>query len=130
MQRSKIRPPAVAGAFYPATPQELQKMIQGFLEEADPPELTGVRALIAPHAGYIYSGPIAAFGYQLLAQQQTPPVRAFVLAPSHRVRVPGVALGDFERLRTPLGPVPGKNGYLVAFDVIEAYHKMSSGREG
>lgn len=106
MQSQNIRPPAVAGSFYPANVQKLRAMIEEFLKDADPPTWPNVRGIIVPHAGYIYSGPIAAFGFKVLQQQTPPPTRAFVMAPSHRVRFQGIALGDYEGFRTPLGEVP------------------------
>ena len=102
---SGVRRPAVAGAFYPAQPARLQAMVTQFLEEATIPRLTGrVRAVIAPHAGYIYSGPIAGYSFRALAplpQDAT----LFLMGPAHYVPVSDVALGLFQRMETPLGPV-------------------------
>jgi len=58
-ESAKVRPAAVAGSFYPADPAALTKMIDGFLANATPPPLTGVVALVAPHAGYEYAGQVA-----------------------------------------------------------------------
>lgn len=99
------RVPAVAGTFYPASPIKLRQMIETYFAEAAPPALSGVRAVIVPHAGYIYSGPIAASAYKLLAGL-APPKRIYLLGPSHRVWFEGVAVGDYESLETPLGLVP------------------------
>jgi len=100
-----VRRPAVAGAFYPAQPARLQAMVSRYLEEAMLPRLTGrVRAVIAPHAGYIYSGPIAGYSFRALAplpQDAT----LFLMGPAHYVPVSDVALGDFLSMETPLGPV-------------------------
>ncbi len=101
-----IRQPAVAGAFYPAQQERLLQMLVSFLEAASPPRLQEVRALISPHAGYIYSGPIAAYGYRLLMMQETRPRRIYLLGPAHRVWVRGVAAGTYAAFRTPLGDVP------------------------
>ena len=59
----KVRQPAVAGAFYPADPAELGRMIDGFLAKANPPDIKDLVAIVAPHAGYIYSGGVAANSY-------------------------------------------------------------------
>ncbi len=100
-----VRRPAVAGAFYPAQPARLQAMITQFLEEASLPRLRGrVRAVIAPHAGYIYSGPIAGYSFRALAplpQDAT----VFLMGPAHYVPVSDVALGYFRSMETPLGAV-------------------------
>jgi hypothetical protein len=92
--------------FYPADEAELTEQLQQYLEKADPPELKPVRAVIAPHAGYVYSGPVAAFAYKVLSKQPEPPRRIFILGPSHRAWFPGVAIADVDGFRTPLGTQP------------------------
>ncbi|MEM2949335.1 MAG: AmmeMemoRadiSam system protein B, partial [Candidatus Bilamarchaeaceae archaeon] len=62
----KIRFPAVAGSFYPEDPEEIKKMVFEFLEKVKPRRVDNLRAIICPHAGYIYSGPVAAYAYKLL----------------------------------------------------------------
>ena len=101
-----IRPAAVAGMFYPDIPNVLRKAISGYLDAAGPPALARVRAVIAPHAGYVYSGPVAAFAYQALLNRTTPPKRIYVMGPSHRVWFTGVALADYAAFDTPLGTHP------------------------
>jgi len=101
-----IRPTAVAGMFYPDAPNVLRKTITDYLEQADPPALSHIRAVIAPHAGYVYSGPVAAFAYKALLNRATPPKRIYVMGPSHRVWFAGVALADYAAFDTPLGPHP------------------------
>ena len=100
----KVRESAVAGMFYPADPAELRGMVEGLL--ADVPVKDGVppKAIIAPHAGYIYSGSIAASAYACLR-----PVgirRVVLLGPAHRVLLNGVAASSASVWRTPLGHVP------------------------
>lgn len=109
---NQVRPPAVAGMFYPAQPAALRQMMQSYLDAVPPPALTAVQAVIAPHAGYIYSGPVAAYDYRLLAAQPMPPQRVLLLGPSHRAWFPGVALGDYDAFETPLGNVPVDRAYL------------------
>ncbi|MBN1876054.1 MAG: AmmeMemoRadiSam system protein B [Anaerolineae bacterium] len=106
MNHKIVRRPAVAGMFYPADPSLLQEAIEQYMDSATPDVLPGVRAIIAPHAGYVYSGPVAAFAYKLLAAQSAPPQRIYVLGPSHRMWFTGVALGDYDAFQTPLGDVP------------------------
>ena len=101
-----IRPAAVAGMFYPDIPDVLRKAVIDYLDQANPPALSRARAVIAPHAGYIYSGPVAAFAYKALLNRATPPKRIYVMGPSHRVWFAGVALVDYEAFDTPLGAHP------------------------
>lgn len=101
-----IRSAAVAGMFYPDIPDVLRKAVTDYLDQADPPALSHMRAVIAPHAGYIYSGPVAAFAYKALLNRATPPKRIYVMGPSHRVWFAGVALADYAAFDTPLGPHP------------------------
>src|ERR1035438_6688208 len=77
----KVRPAAVAGSFYPADPKALETMIDGFLAKAAPPPLTGVVALVSPHAGYEYAGQVAAYSYALLEGRKFD--RVVVMQPSH-----------------------------------------------
>jgi len=112
-----IRLPAVAGTFYPSDPVELRRMVDGFLVKAriDQPGIaagsstaTGHRvpkALIAPHAGYIYSGPVAASAYVRLAPLRGTITRVVLLGPSHRVGFRGLALSSADCFDTPLGRI-------------------------
>lgn len=101
---NSIRPPAVAGMFYPADPEQLVYAIQGFLAEAHPPHLNP-KALIVPHAGYVYSGAIAASAYATLTGNATRIRRVVLLGPTHRVAVRGLALPDVDAFATPLGQI-------------------------
>jgi len=102
-----IRRPAVAGQFYPDNPSVLERMIQDYLDKATLPAGLGqVRAVIAPHAGYIYSGPIAGYAFKALAGLPEKQWTVFLLGPSHRSYFSGVALGNYAAFRTPLGDVP------------------------
>ncbi len=99
-----VRPSAVAGMFYPADPRTLADEVQGFLAEAHPHKVRP-KALIVPHAGYIYSGPIAASAYTTLKNFAPQIRRVVLLGPTHRVAVRGLALPDAEAFDTPLGRV-------------------------
>ena len=100
--KSWVRPPAVSGTFYPDQAQPLAAMVDRFLDEArrelnqtDVRGGPGVpRALIAPHAGYVYSGPIAASAYVRLEALEGTIRRVVLIGPSHRVAVGG---GHFSR---------------------------------
>jgi MEMO1 family protein len=107
MQMSSIRPAAVAGAFYPATAPELSALLSGLLQAARPEgEPDAPKAIIAPHAGYIYSGAIAAAVYARLAPVAKKITRVVLLGPAHRVAVRGLALPGAAGFATPLGTVP------------------------
>lgn len=102
-----IRPPAVADMFYPADEKVLKKMILGYLKEVDLPKMDGkLKAIIAPHAGYVYSASIAAYAYKLLEKlDQNIQWKILLLGPSHRVFLNGVAVSDFKKWETPFGEV-------------------------
>ena len=101
-----IRAPAVAGMFYPADPQALSADIDALLAAvAERPEALTPKALIVPHAGYVYSGPVAASAYARVANARSRIRRVVLLGPVHRVPVRGMALPGVEAFDTPLGRV-------------------------
>ena len=101
-----VRPPAVAGTFYPAQPARLRADVDRYLKQAVLPPLSGtVRAVIAPHAGYIYSGPIAGHSFRALGLQIGAEDVIFLLGPAHYVPVFGVAVGRYRAFETPLGQI-------------------------
>jgi AmmeMemoRadiSam system protein B len=102
---SLVRDPAVAGMFYPADPRQLAQEVHGFLAAAQPQTLD-TKALIVPHAGYIYSGAIAASAYVTLKTIASRIRRVVLLGPTHRVAVNGLALPDADAFDTPLGRIP------------------------
>jgi AmmeMemoRadiSam system protein B len=104
-----IRRPAVAGSFYPEGRVELGEVVERHLADAraarsDAAGDAGVKALIAPHAGYVYSGPIAASAYARVAPDGVE--RVVLLGPAHRVPLRGAAAPEDEAFATPLGTVP------------------------
>ena len=102
-----VRPPAVAGTFYPRDQRELARNLAQMLGAAASaaPERAVPKAIIAPHAGYIYSGPIAASVYALLAAARGLIQRVVLLGPTHRVAVRGLALPGTAAFATPMGAV-------------------------
>ncbi|OAN48064.1 extradiol dioxygenase [Paramagnetospirillum marisnigri] len=102
-----IRPAAVAGMFYPADFAEANRQLTAFLEEAKsrPGDSRTPKALIAPHAGWVYSGAVAASAYVLLLPLRGTIRRVVLLGPSHRVAFRGLALSDADQWASPLGPV-------------------------
>jgi AmmeMemoRadiSam system protein B len=105
MNTQAVRPPAVAGLFYPGDRTELHEMVTGFLADATPSG-PAPKALVVPHAGYVYSGPVAASGYALLAPTRATIRRVVLLGPSHRVPFHGLAVSSAKYFSTPLGDVP------------------------
>ena len=101
---STVRPPAVAGMFYPADARQLAHDVQLLLSAAIPYQLAP-KALIAPHAGYIYSGAIAATAYAALQPIAARIRRVVLLGPTHRVAVRGLALPGVDAFDTPLGRI-------------------------
>ena len=102
---TSVRAPAVAGAFYPGAAATLQAQVAALLAAARPPSQQRPKALIAPHAGYIYSGPVAANAYALLAPFRNDYSRVVLLGPAHRVYVRGLALPAADTFATPLGEI-------------------------
>lgn len=100
------RPTAVAGMFYPADPDELQQMVSDFLHEVPTDASPPPKAIVVPHAGYIYSGPVAASAYARLAPARDTIHRVVLLGPSHRVGFAGIASSSADYFHTPLGDVP------------------------
>ena len=99
-----IRSPAVAGTFYPAEPAILARDVRAMLAAAKPCEYSP-KAMIVPHAGYVYSGPIAASAYAALKNAAARIRRVVLLGPTHRVAVRGLALPSADTFTTPLGAV-------------------------
>ena len=106
MAHASQRLPAVAGRFYPADPHSLHAQIAGFLSAAMPAELVDApKAMIVPHAGYIYSGAVAASAYAGLVERREVIRRVLILCPTHRVAIRGMALPAAQSFITPLGAV-------------------------
>lgn len=136
----RVRPAAVAGMFYPDDPHELDTVVRRLLSDATarakasaaagdllapaPPP----KAIIAPHAGYIYSGAVAASAYVRLKPVAGRIRRVVLLGPCHRVAVRGLAVSSADRFATPLGQVPVDGEgieqalALAQVSVVEATH--------
>jgi len=99
-----VRPAAVAGSFYPGSAVEIAKMLAGFFHDAPRPQLPARPiAIVAPHAGYVYSGAIAARAYKALQGEEYKTV--IVISPSHMAYFPGVSAFDGKAYSTPLGEI-------------------------
>lgn len=131
---TNVREPAVAGQFYPEDPGELQALVDGLLQEASCKEEAAPKALIAPHAGYVYSGAVAAAAYACLARYRDVYRRVVLLGPCHRVPVEGMAVSGADAFRTPLGDVPVDRATVAALEttgvaVFEASHQYEHSLE-
>ncbi|MEZ5599023.1 MAG: AmmeMemoRadiSam system protein B [Pseudomonadales bacterium] len=105
MTAISVRPPAVADMFYPGDPDDLAEQVTTLLAHADSSSPRPPKALIVPHAGYVYSGPIAANAYRLLAERRESIRRVVLLGPAHRVYLKSMAFPSADAFATPLGTV-------------------------
>jgi AmmeMemoRadiSam system protein B len=134
----KVRPPAVAGRFYPANPDQLRTAVQEYLEtatSASSEQAVSPKALIAPHAGYIYSGPIAGSAYRHVIPFAAQIKRVVMLGPAHTMAIRNLAASSVEVFKTPLGEVPiDQKAVQVALslpqvDFLDAAHLQEHGLE-
>ena len=103
-ETQKVRKPAVAGSFYPSSAKEIQSMLGAWLRPSD--DRPAPQALIVPHAGYVFSGEVAASAYSLVPRKHSYK-RIFLLGPSHRVGFAGASVDTlYTQAETPLGRVP------------------------
>ena len=104
-----VRNPAVSGQFYPSDPAQLSREVKEYLKVSpsvpDPINSKEIKALIVPHAGYIYSGSIAGSAYSLLPRQNENIKRIVLLGPSHHVAIRGCATSSADFFSTPLGDI-------------------------
>lgn len=116
------RRPAVAGMFYPGLPDALAQEVRGYLSDAVPARHVP-DAIIAPHAGYMYSGPVAGSAYAALTPRRDEIDRVLLLGPAHREYVPGIAASTAAAFDTPLGSVRldqrAIRAAVEAFDFLE-----------
>lgn len=117
----KIRPAAVAGMFYPSDPEELTRMVANYLASNHPDidvSARDIKAIIAPHAGYVYSGPIAASVYQYLTALKSKIANVILIGPSHRVPLLGLATSSADFFSTPLGNIPINRSITDTFNQL------------
>ncbi|HKJ43596.1 MAG TPA: AmmeMemoRadiSam system protein B, partial [Sunxiuqinia sp.] len=118
-EQPSIRQPAVAGSFYPADPVQLKNQLADFFQDNESVQHDeNIIALIAPHAGYVFSGEVAASAYAQLNRDKSYE-HIFVLGPSHHVRMDGASIYNQGNYLTPLGPV--KVDTALANQLISEY---------
>jgi AmmeMemoRadiSam system protein B len=108
----RTRAPAVAGAFYPSSPEGLRRTVAGRLDAARTAPRPRLRGVIAPHAGYAYSGAVAAEAFA--AARGLAVERALVIGPAHHVPMRGLAAPSHDAFATPLGELPVEGGAVRA----------------
>jgi MEMO1 family protein len=101
-----VHPPQVAGMFYPAAPDALNALIADARKHARADGGVAPKVVIAPHAGLVYSGAVAATAFGPWARRAEPPGRIVIIGPAHRVAFPGIAVHPASKWHTPLGEVP------------------------
>ncbi|MFW2374237.1 MAG: AmmeMemoRadiSam system protein B [Gammaproteobacteria bacterium] len=123
-----IRPPAVAGMFYPADPDQLRHDVEDYLSSVSslgkPP-----KAIIAPHAGYIYSGPVAASAYASLKSVHDKIKHVVLLGPAHRVAFTGLAAPSTKAFNTPLGNISINQNLLKRLEPLPQVRIMDAAHE-
>jgi hypothetical protein len=129
-----IREPAVAGIFYPADADELRATVQALIKRVEPRREPAPKALIVPHAGYVYSGPVAATAYVGLLPYRDRYKRVILLGPSHRVAIRNLASSGADVFRTPLGDIPLDTEAIAQLDesttrVSDAAHEFEHSLE-
>ena len=130
---SSVRQPAVAGQFYPGDAAALRAAVIGFLEEARNsagPEGSAPKALIAPHAGYVYSGPVAASAYTRIADVADRITRVVLLGPAHRLAFEGLALPRVDGFETPLGIAPLDADAVASIEHLPQVRSLPSAHDG
>lgn len=128
----RLRPAAVAGTFYPASEPELRVTVeQCFAASVAPPGgARSPRAIVVPHAGLQYSGPIAASAYSRLAARRDTIRRVVLLGPSHRVSFSGVATSTAEVWETPLGSVSIDRPFVERLESLDGVVALDAAHAG
>ncbi|MFZ1086219.1 MAG: AmmeMemoRadiSam system protein B [Terracidiphilus sp.] len=120
----KVRQMAVAGSFYPSDPKELSTMMDDYLARVTEPRISDpILAAVAPHAGYVYSGPVAAYTYAQLKGRGYK--RVIVIAPTHHVAFDYTSIYDGDAYQTPLGNVPVDKAFARELQKMSATMKLS-----
>jgi len=122
MAQERVRKPAVAGYFYPKDKEELTKTVDDFILSVKQKQIAGkILGLMSPHAGYVFSGQVAAYSYGQIKDKNYDTV--IILGPSHRVYLMGASVGNWDAYVTPLGKVPiNKEIVNALLSIGEPFH--------
>lgn len=126
---NRIQKTSVAGTFYPSDPRTLEAAVRGYLADAASTGPTPV-AVIAPHAGYAYSGPIAASAYARLAPLKGRVSRVVLIGPAHRLPFRGLAVSGADAFETPLGTVPLDRAAIAAISALRQVKTLDAAFDG
>ena len=122
-KRTDIRPSSLAGSWYPANPDKLAEAVDLYIQQAELPHISGdIIALISPHAGHVYSGPVA--GYCFAALRDLRPDLVVILSPYHQYHPDPILTTSHQAYQTPLGIVP------VDLESLEAVDRALQERAG
>lgn len=114
-QYNDIRPSPLAGRWYPANPRRLAESVDGYIRKAQVPDISGkVAALVSPHAGHVYSGPVAGYAFKTI--QDKPVSLVVILSPFHQFHPGAVLTTGHDAYQTPLGTVPVDRVSLAGVD--------------
>jgi AmmeMemoRadiSam system protein B len=129
---SQLRRPSVAGLFYPDDPDQLRSQVCAYIDAAGvtPDDAPVPKALIAPHAGYVYSGPIAGSAYARLSGSANRINRVVLLGPAHRLPFRGLAFSLADRFETPLGEVAVDHAALGAINDLPQVRQLDAAFDG
>jgi AmmeMemoRadiSam system protein B len=119
-QNPRVRQPAVAGQFYPDNPAELKADIESYLARGKKLAVAP-QMIISPHAGYVFSGPVAAMGYATIDKKIT---TVFIIGPSHHAWFDGVSIADVDSFATPLGEVALNAGIVAKLRQNSIVHSV------
>jgi AmmeMemoRadiSam system protein B len=130
MAKERVKKPAVAGYFYPKDTEKLTKTVDNFIVNVKQRQIGGrILGLMSPHAGYVFSGQVAAYSYRQIKDTKYDTV--IILGPSHRVYLEGASVGNWDAYATPLGKVPVNKEIVNAllnmgepFHFVEQAHIM------
>ncbi len=121
-EQMTIRPAAVAGMFYSDDPDQLSSDVSYYLQHAEASTKPAPKAIIVPHAGYIYSAPIAASAYRQLQSAKHKIKQVILLGPSHRVAFKGIATPDVDFFSTPLGNIKINQSLCAKAEALDFVH--------
>ncbi|MEI6986298.1 MAG: AmmeMemoRadiSam system protein B [Rhodospirillaceae bacterium] len=125
-----IRPASVAGTFYPGEAENLDRCINELVGAAVPPESMPFKAIVVPHAGYVYSGPIAATAYAAVSHLAERVRRVVLLGPAHRCAFRGVVAPSCAGMTTPLGTVPVDRAAIATILNIQGVQVLDQAFDG